>query len=251
MKTITATLITPTPPLDSGHHFDNKRHWAASLTLGFDTRVEGDASITRMKTARHYGPLRVQRPFYPEGRDGCCHVYVLHPPGGLVSGDELTIEVTVDKGAHALVTTPAANKLYKADSKDVKWQQMTRLRVADGATLEWIPQESLAFDGSRGEQVFKIELGDTAKCLGWEVLCLGRPASHLPFERGYLEQRFELHFGCLEKQSQGRHAVTIHTCVIGDQSDPFITKNFKTALGEIVYSGENNRGRCRRDVERP
>ena len=193
MKTITATLITPTPPLDSGHHFDNKRHWAASLTLGFDTRVEGDASITRMKTARHYGPLRVQRPFYPEGRDGCCHVYVLHPPGGLVSGDELTIEVTVDKGAHALVTTPAANKLYKADSKDVKWQQMTRLRVADGATLEWIPQESLAFDGSRGEQVFKIELGDTAKCLGWEVLCLGRPASHLPFERGYLEQRFELH----------------------------------------------------------
>ena len=193
MKTITATLITPTPPLDSGHHFDNKRHWAASLTLGFDTRVEGDASITRMKTARHYGPLRVQRPFYPEGRDGCCHVYVLHPPGGLVSGDELTIEVTVDKGAHTLVTTPAANKLYKADSKDVKWQQMTRLRVADGATLEWIPQESLAFDGSRGEQVFKIELGDTAKCLGWEVLCLGRPASHLPFERGYLEQRFELH----------------------------------------------------------
>lgn len=193
MKTITATLITPTPPLDSGHHFDNKRHWAASLTLGFDTRVEGDASITRMKTARHYGPLRVQRPFYPEGRDGCCHVYVLHPPGGLVSGDELTIEVTVDKGAHALVTTPAANKLYKADSKDVKWQQMTRLRVSDGATLEWIPQESLAFDGSRGEQVFKIELGDTAKCLGWEVLCLGRPASHLPFERGYLEQRFELH----------------------------------------------------------
>lgn len=198
---MTTTTISPTSSPTriekketpySGHYFDAKRHWAASLTLGFDTRAEGDTNITRMKTARHYGPLRVQRPFYPEGRDGCCHVYTLHPPGGLVSGDELIIDVTVDKDAHALVTTPAANKLYKADRNDVKWHQITHLTVADGGTLEWVPQESLAFDGSRGEQVFKIELGDNAKCLGWEVLCLGRPASNLPFIKGHLEQRFEL-----------------------------------------------------------
>lgn len=75
------TILSSTPPQqrvasDSGHHFDADRHWAASLTLGFDTRTEGESSITRMIRAQHYGPLRVQRPFYPEGRDGCCHVCI-------------------------------------------------------------------------------------------------------------------------------------------------------------------------------
>ena len=191
------TILSSTPPQqrvasDSGHHFDADRHWAASLTLGFDTRTDGASSITRMIKAQHYGPLRVQRPFYPEGRDGCCHVYILHPPGGVASGDALNIDVTVAANAHTLLTTPSANKLYKADSNGVAWSQHTHLKVADDATLEWLPQETLAFDGSRGEQTIIIDLQDQAKCLGWEILGLGRPASELPFASGYLEQRFQL-----------------------------------------------------------
>lgn len=177
---------------DSGHHFDASRHWAASLTLGFCARAHGDLIVTRMHQAQHYGPLRVQRPFYPEGRDGCCHVYILHPPGGLVSGDALNIAISVEPNAHSLITTPSANKLYKADSNGVAWIQHTNLDVADGATLEWLPQESLAFDGSRGTQVFNIELQGKAKCLGWEILGLGRPASELPFASGQIEQRFQV-----------------------------------------------------------
>ncbi|HSP31384.1 MAG TPA: urease accessory protein UreD, partial [Halomonas sp.] len=103
------------PHVASGHRFDQGRHWAASLAL---TCAQRDGA-TRMVQARHHGPLRVQRPFYPEGRDQACHVYVLHPPGGLVSGDALTINARVASGAHALLTTPAANKLYKADSQGV------------------------------------------------------------------------------------------------------------------------------------
>lgn len=179
---------------DSGHRFDEKRHWAASLTLGFCTRTD-DVRITHMNQVRHYGPLRVQRPFYPEGLDGCCHVYLLHPPGGLVSGDALSIDVTVAANAHALLTTPSANKLYKTDSNDVCWSQHTRLKIANGATLEWLPQESIAFNGTRGKQSFIIELEKNAKCLGWEILALGRPASDLPFASGYLEQRFQLSQG--------------------------------------------------------
>src|SRR5699024_9318582 len=148
--------------------------------------------ITRMSKAQHCGPLRVQRPFYPEGRDGCCHVYLLHPPGGIASGDALKVEVSVDSGAHTLITTPSANKLYKADSNGVAWSQSNLLKVADGATLEWLPQETLAFDGSRGQQSLSIDLQGNAKCLGWEILGLGRPASELPFATGLLEQRFQL-----------------------------------------------------------
>lgn len=94
-----------------------------------------------------------------------------------MSGDELRIDATVEEGAHVLLTTPAAAKLYKADSHGVAWGQHTRLHVASNATLEYLPQETLAFDGSRGEQTTTIELQTGAKCLGWEILALGRPAS--------------------------------------------------------------------------
>ena len=176
------------PPCASGHRFDAGRRWVASLELGFDRRQ----GATRLVRARHQGPLRVQRPFYPEGREGSCHVYLLHPPGGLVSGDVLHVSVQVEAGARALVTTPAANKLYRADSHGVAWSQRTELQVASGGVLEWLPQETIAFDGSRGEQHTAIELADDARCLGWEVLALGRPASRLPYVSGRIEQRFRL-----------------------------------------------------------
>ncbi|MCG8519923.1 MAG: urease accessory protein UreD [Pseudomonadales bacterium] len=177
---------------DSGHRFDGERRWAATLSLGFVARQEQGDTVTRLTRRHHSGPLRVQRPFYPEGRTGCCHVYLLHPPGGLVSGDALTISTDVGEGAHALLTTPAAAKLYKADSHGVAWAQHTHLTVAKDAILEYLPQETLAFDGSRGEQSTTIELASGARTLGWEILALGRPASRLPFVSGHLEQRFRL-----------------------------------------------------------
>ncbi|EPC03575.1 hypothetical protein L861_18745 [Litchfieldella anticariensis FP35 = DSM 16096] len=184
--------LSTTTDMGSGHRFDDKRRWAASLGLAFEARRESRGLITRMTRASHHGPLRVQRPFYPEGAEGACHVYLLHPPGGLVSGDELNIHTSVGGGAHALLTTPAAAKLYKADSHGVSWAQHTRLKVDDDGILEWLPQETLCFDGSRGEQSTTIDLAGSARCLGWEVMVLGRPASRLPFVSGRVEQRFRL-----------------------------------------------------------
>lgn len=185
------TAALAKPLTDSGHRFDADRRWAAALELGFGSRD----GATRMLQARHSGPLRVQRAFYPEGRGGACHVYMLHPPGGLVSGDELSISIGVGTDAHALLTTPAANKLYRADSHGVAWSQRTQLRVAQRGVLEWLPQETIAFDGSRGEQETLIELDEGARCLGWEVLALGRPASRLPYVSGRIDQRFRLFRG--------------------------------------------------------
>ncbi|TDT37022.1 urease accessory protein [Halospina denitrificans] len=180
------------PDAASGHRFDQARRWSAWLDLRFAQRPSGRGPVTRLVRNAHEGPLRVQRPFHPEGPNGCCHVYLLHPPGGLVSGDALTFNTSVGAGAHGLVTTPAAAKLYHADSHDVAWAQHARLQVEAGGTLEWLPQETLAFDGSRGTQSTTIDLEAGARCLGWEMLALGRPASELPFVSGRLEQSFRL-----------------------------------------------------------
>src|SRR5450755_1681508 len=87
--------------------------WQARLEL----RFEADAGRTRLAHRRHHGPLLIQRVFHPEPASAAgalaaepCHAYVLHPPGGVVSGDELQLEVDVQPQAHALLTTPAAGK---------------------------------------------------------------------------------------------------------------------------------------------
>ncbi len=159
--------------------------WHAHLELDFELR----GARTTLARRRHHGPLGVQRPFYPEP-DGTCHVYVLHPPGGLVSGDTLELDVTVRTGARALLTTPAATKLYRQRENDAR--QLQRFVVDTGARLEWLPQETIAYDGAAAQLETRVELADGAEFLGWELLCLGRPANHERFARGAVKQRIEL-----------------------------------------------------------
>lgn len=150
--------------------------WKAELTLGFSQR--GDKTVLAKR--EHCGPLTVQRPFYPEG--GVCHVYLLHPPGGVVAGDLLSITATVDNDSQSLITTPAAGKFYR--SGGAKAQQTVNLSVADGASLEWLPQETIVYDGARLNSCMNIGLADDARFIGWEVLALGRPAAGEGFESG-------------------------------------------------------------------
>jgi len=159
--------------------------WQARLELGF--RASGMRTILAHR--RHVGPLQVQRPFYPDS-ERACHVYILHPPGGVVGGDSLTINATVERGAHALLTTPAAGKLYRSDGARAQLTQ--ELNVADGAWLEWLPQETIAFDGALANSATRVTLAGTAGFIGWEILCLGRPAASETYSRGEFVQRFEI-----------------------------------------------------------
>jgi len=158
--------------------------WCASLDVCF----AAGSRRTQLRGRRHSGPLRVQRPFHPEGFP--CHGYILHPPGGIVGGDELAIRVELEAGAHALVTTPAANKFYRSAGP---WAvQRQYLRIAEGATLEWLPQEQIAFEAARADTLTSVDLAPGARFIGWEVTCLGRPAAGEGFERGVMRNRFEL-----------------------------------------------------------
>jgi urease accessory protein len=143
-----------------------------------------------VREREHLGPLQVQRAFYPEGPE-LCHLYLLHPPGGLVAGDRLNVFIDVDAGARALVTTPAAGKVYRGDERPpaAVRQQLT---VGAGASLEWFPQETIVFEGGRVELETRVDLAASASFLGWELVCLGRPAAGEAFAHGSCRQRFEL-----------------------------------------------------------
>lgn len=160
--------------------------WNATLHLALARR----RTRTVIVGCAHHGPLAVQRPFYPEGAEPC-HVYLLHPPGGVVAGDRLYIDLQVDAGAHALVTTPAATKFYR--SRGRRASQWQTLRVASGATLEWLPQEAIVFDGARVRAGTRILASSGARILAWELACFGRPAAGERFRRGLWDQSLELY----------------------------------------------------------
>ncbi|GLS26689.1 urease accessory protein UreD [Marinibactrum halimedae] len=138
----------------------------------------------------HYGPLRIQRPFFPEGRD-CLHLYLLHPPGGLVGGDSLSISFDVKERSHCLVTTPSAGKIYR-NIRGLPQVQNVGVNVHSGAKIEYFPQENIIYDGAEAHINTSVELkGDGVFC-GWEITCIGRYESSDPFVSGSLKQSFQV-----------------------------------------------------------
>ena len=113
--------------------------WSAKLSLSFERAL----AKTNLRVSERVGPLSVQRPFYPE--EDVCHAYVLHPPGGVVGGDQLELNVHVRQNGSALITTPAANKIYRSNGPESQIKQ--QLSVESGGTLEWLPQETILFGG--------------------------------------------------------------------------------------------------------
>jgi urease accessory protein len=159
--------------------------WRAKLQLGFERR--GERSVLAYR--RHEGPYLVQKSLYPEGSQ-CCHAILLHPPGGIASGDELSLDVTLGPRAHAVLTTPGAAKWYRSTGTPALCE--TRLSVEPDGSLEWLPRESIVFDRTRARTRTHIELAARARCVGWELWCLGRTASGERFRSGRLEIEMRL-----------------------------------------------------------
>lgn len=158
--------------------------WRAHLDLGF----AHDGRRTILSHRRHVGPLVIQKPFYPEGEP--CHIYLLHPPGGVVGGDQIRLDVSLADTAHALLTTPAASKFYRSQANTAVLEQ--NFHVKAGATLEWLPQETILFADSHVRMQTKIDLQQGARFIGWELLCLGRPASGEKYSLGECQQRVSI-----------------------------------------------------------
>jgi urease accessory protein len=151
--------------------------WQGSLQLKFSHRH----GKTQLIHERVQAPLKVQRPFYPEG-EAVCHSVVLHTAGGIVGGDRLSQSIHLEPNTHALLTTAAASKIYRSNGQQAR--QTIEIQVDAGACLEWLPQETIVFNGAIYRQDLRVELAPGANWLGWEVTRFGRSARGEKFLQG-------------------------------------------------------------------
>ena len=150
--------------------------WRAEARLRFERSPGAEG------TTRHQGgttaPLKIQRAF--ASADGRCELPLLHTAGGLVGGDQLRIEAVLGAGSRALLTSVAAQKVYGSVGRSRlapqgSWvRQGLEFELAEGADLEWLPQELVLFEGALFEQNCRVELAAGASWLGAEVVRLGR-----------------------------------------------------------------------------
>ena len=159
--------------------------WQARLSLGF----ERNGSRTTLTRRVHEGPLRVQKPLYPEG-DSVCQCIIVHPPGGIAGGDEVHLAVDVGPGAHTQLTTPGATKWYR--SLGSRALSRASFRIAPGSVLEWLPLGTIVFAGARADSECRVDCANDAAFFGWDVVCLGRTAAGERFAQGEWRQRLEV-----------------------------------------------------------
>jgi urease accessory protein len=173
--------------------------WRARLELAFERRGERTVLAAR----RHDGPLVVQKPLYPEG-PSVCHAIVVHPPGGIAAGDDLSIGVVAGDGASALMTTPGAGKWYRSGGAWATQRVSIAARGASG--IEWLPQETIVYEGAHADIGWEAVLEGDARLVAWDIVCFGRVASGERFERGRLRT-------CSRIRRDGRLAWTERGCL--------------------------------------
>ena len=165
--------------------------WKAHLKL--DYTCANQRTVAKFE---HEGPLRVLQSLYPEG-DAVCHNVLVHPPSGLVGGDVLDMQLHLGDHSHALLTTPGATRFYRSEHGLAT--QQVKAYVGDSARLEWLPLETIAYNGCHGLNHAVFDLAPTAEMMAWDITALGLPSANLPFERGQLQQHLEVSGVWLER----------------------------------------------------
>ncbi len=204
--------------------------WHAQLQLSY--QLSAQLSHQHRTTAHHWhdGPLRILQSLYPEG-DHICHNVLVHPPGGLVGGDTLAIDVQVGEGAHGLLTTPGATRFYRSEGELAL--QTTTVQLAANARLEWLPLEALCYSGCKAANKLVMTLAPSSELIGWDVTALGLPNAHLPFEKGSFLQHIELKDQWLERGAIAAHDVRLMDSPLGLAGHRCIASLFFVA-GDVI-----------------
>jgi urease accessory protein len=177
--------------------------FAANRAVGrIDLAVKQHAGVTRRAHVFEDGPLRVRMPGAPARE---AQAVIVNTAGGIAGGDRLGLAVTAGEGASLLVTTAAAEKVYRALGPAA--ELTVELDVEAGASLAWMPQETILFDGARLARTIDVTLAADARLLVAEAVVFGRTAMGEAIARGDFTDRWRV-------RREGRliYAESSHLC---------------------------------------
>ena len=144
--------------------------------------------MSRRARVHEAGSLRVR---FPNGRgDGALDGVIVNTAGGMTGGDRFELEFDVGAGARLSVTTAAAEKVYRSLGPDTSVS--IKLRIGDGATLAWLPQETILFNQVRLRRTIDVELAGRAHLLLAEAIVFGRTAMGETVSFGHLFDRWRV-----------------------------------------------------------
>ena len=158
-----------------------RSHGAARLA--FANRDNRNSIVERYASA----PVRI---LTPSVQGGIPEAVLANTSGGIAGGDTSHIDILVAQNAQALVTGQAAEKIYR--SIDMPASIRTVIKIEDGSTLEYLPQESILFDGAKLNRAVNISLGARSCLLLSEMFVLGRWAMNEDFTRGIFLDRWSI-----------------------------------------------------------
>jgi urease accessory protein len=154
----------------------------------------GNVGILRLKLERDPGtgktvireqycrvPLFIQRAIYlEETLPEMAYVYIISPSGGILQGDQYSIDITLSNNSLAHVTTQGATRIYKMEKN--YGTQIVNIKVEEGSYLEYIPDQIIPFRNSRFYQEVELSVHDSATLIYSETIVPGRVASGEKFE---------------------------------------------------------------------
>jgi urease accessory protein len=165
--------------------------FAANRAVGrIALAVKAMAGTTRRARVHETGSLRVRCPG-PAAAE--LEAMIVNTAGGMASGDRFELDVEVGAGAHLVVTTAAAEKIYRALESDTNVG--VKLTVAAGGELAWLPQETILFDRAQLRRTIDVDLADDARLILAEAVIFGRLGMGETVETGLLHDRWRVHRG--------------------------------------------------------
>ncbi len=143
---------------------------------------------------------------------GCAYTWLVNPSGGLVGGDHVSVEAQLHAGTHVLMTSPSANRVYRSLSEPAV--QEVRLSVGPDARLEWLPEITIPFAGSRIRQSIHVDLAPGSTVVLWDAIASGRVARQERWAFAMVENEI-----CI-RTSQGGSVVERYRLAPGRSSEP-------------------------------
>ena len=149
--------------------------------------VRASAGVTRRSRLREEGPLRVRCPG-PASAE--LEAVIVNTAGGVAGGDRFTLGVTVEPEARLIVTTAAAEKVYRTLAPEATID--VKLDVAAGGSLAWLPQETILFDRARLKRSIDVDLAEDARLVLAEAIVFGRSGMGEVVHDSFLFDRWRL-----------------------------------------------------------